>query len=175
MTPYMSFLLPPLIHDFQAFSGAALQDKEYWNSMLTVSTKSLKHDDGGKHKQPSYKLSIKHDILVYWRDDKLRQISKPLIAQVPACINLNFSEHRQVLQDCIEALVDASTDETLLKSINLDLLMHTRSEDARIRVYALSCAEVLWQRNGRKLHGMCRLGKYVSLRTYFEILDRLCS
>jgi hypothetical protein len=49
--------------------------------------------------------------------------------------------------------VDSVTDDTLLKSINLNLLMHTRSDDARLRVLALTCSENLWRGHGGKLLG----------------------
>ena len=91
--------------------------------------------------------------LAYWRDDKLRQLSKPLIAQVVVCVDANYSDQRQLLQDALNVLVDTVTDDALLKSINLDLLMHTRSEDARLRTYALSCSEMLWRNHGGKLLG----------------------
>ncbi|KAF8630264.1 hypothetical protein AX17_005450 [Amanita inopinata Kibby_2008] len=136
MTPYTSFLLQPFIQDIQSFHKASLKDKDYWVSILDVITKSLNFDDGA-----------------YWRDDKLRQISKPLITQVSVCIDLDFVEQRQLLQDCLSALVDTVSDDTLLKSVNLDLLMHTRSEDVQLRIYALSCSELLWRNHGGKLHG----------------------
>ncbi|KAM6493306.1 hypothetical protein JOM56_011440 [Amanita muscaria] len=136
MTHYMSFLMQPFIVDLEAFSKTTSQDKEYWACILDVTTKSLRLDDGA-----------------YWRDDKLRQISKPLIMQLPISIDLGFIEQRQMLQDCFDALVDNTTDDALLKSTNLDILMHTRSEDARVRVFALGCAEVLWRIHGGKLRG----------------------
>ncbi|KAF8626030.1 hypothetical protein AX15_005120 [Amanita polypyramis BW_CC] len=136
MTPYMSFLLQPVIQDLQAFSKVKLQDKEYWIAILEVLGKSLSYDDGA-----------------YWRNDKLHQLSKQLIAQVAVCVDASFSDQRQLLQDSLNALVDTVTDDTLLKSINLDLLMHTRSEDAGLRMYALSCSEMLWRNHGGKLLG----------------------
>ena len=90
--------------------------------------------------------------IAYWRDDKLRQLSKPLVAQVAVC-SASFYDQRQLLQDVLNALVDTVTDDTLLKSINLDILMHTRSEDAKLRAYALGCSEMMWQHHGGKLIG----------------------
>ncbi|KAK2465147.1 hypothetical protein APHAL10511_002839 [Amanita phalloides] len=135
MTPYMSVLLQALIHDLKSFSKGKLQDKEYWVSMLDVVAKSLRHDDGG-----------------YWRDDKLRELSKPLVAQVAVCV-ARFSDHRPLVQDALNVLVETATDDALLKAINLDVLLHTRSEDVRLRVYALGCAELMWRNHGAKLVG----------------------
>jgi len=42
----------------------------------------------------------------------------------------------------------------LLKKFNLDLLMHTRSEDAQLRILALECASEIWKREGGKLIGI---------------------
>lgn len=65
MTPYTSFLLPPLTHDLKAFSKAKLQDKDYWIAMLDVITKSLSHDDGGQKPvfQPFRCFTTAHSIL----------------------------------------------------------------------------------------------------------------
>jgi len=49
------------------------------------------------------------------------------------------------------ALTDSAADDALLKTLNLDLLMHTRSDDARLRVFALACATALWNSHGGKL------------------------
>jgi U3 small nucleolar RNA-associated protein 10 len=92
--------------------------------------------------------------LVFWGDDKLRHIRSPLIVQVEVCIRLrNAAEGKTALATCLSNLVEASTEDTLLKSINLDLLMRTRSEDARLRLFALTCSETLWLAHGGKLLG----------------------
>lgn len=49
--------------------------------------------------------------------------------------------------------MESVNDDGLLKSINLDLLMHTRSEDVRLRTFALTCSETLWRKHGGKLLG----------------------
>ena len=41
----------------------------------------------------------------------------------------------------------------LLKSLNLGILMQTRSEDARQRIFSIQCATELWKTNGMKLVG----------------------
>lgn len=92
-------------------------------------------------------------LAAFWRDDKLRQIAAPLIAQVAVCVRQNSADNKPLLQQCLGALTDSVTDDMLLKSINLDLLMHTRSEDARLRLFALSCSETLWRTHGGKLLG----------------------
>lgn len=91
--------------------------------------------------------------VAFWRDDLLRQISSPLIAQVAVCTELGFSDDEVQLQECLSSLVGATSDDTLLKSDNLALLMHTRAEDPRLRRYALQCSERVWRDHGSKLLG----------------------
>ncbi|KAG5644278.1 hypothetical protein DXG03_008763 [Asterophora parasitica] len=136
MTPYMSFLLTPFIESLNAFGAGTADDRGLWAGVIEAFTKSLTYDDGA-----------------FWRDDKLRQLASPLILQVPVCVRSNTAEAKSSLQDCLIALVDSATDDMLLKSINLDILMHTRSEDVRLRLLALTCSEKLWKTHGGKLLG----------------------
>ena len=90
---------------------------------------------------------------MFWREDKLRQIATPLIEQVAVCAHLGSLEGKTVLSDCLVALADAVGDDALLKPINMGVLMHTRSDDARLRIFALECSEQLWKAHGGKLLG----------------------
>lgn len=100
----------------------------------------------------SLRLSI--SFAGFWRDDKLRQIAIPLIQQVPQCTTFPVdTEAKSLLQQCLDALVEDVSDDALLKTINLDLLMHTRSESAKVRQFALLCSESLWGAHGGKLLG----------------------
>ena len=90
----------------------------------------------------------------FWRDDKLRQILDGLTSQIEVCVRLNFNaDGRRLLQDCLVVLLENITDDTLVKAVNLNVLMHTRSEDSRIRTFALTCSETLWRSQGGKLLG----------------------
>ncbi|KAG1852147.1 hypothetical protein DFJ58DRAFT_791745 [Suillus subalutaceus] len=102
MNPYMSMLLQALCDILESLAAGSIQNPSLWLSTVETLTKSFENDDG-----------------VFWRDDKLASVAKPMIAQ----------------------------------SINLDLLMHTRAEDARERIFALSCSEALWREQGGKLIG----------------------
>jgi U3 small nucleolar RNA-associated protein 10 len=96
---------------------------------------------------------LKCTVLAFWRNEKLRQIAPLLVEQVSVCIRLEIPEGKTTLSGCLEALMEAVNDDTLIKSINLDLLMHTRSEDVRTRIFALTCSETLWRAHGGKLLG----------------------
>lgn len=50
-------------------------------------------------------------------------------------------------------MVTCMDDDSQLKATNLGVLMLTRSEDSRVRLFALGCAVAIWQSNGKKLSG----------------------
>ncbi|KAG2130333.1 hypothetical protein DEU56DRAFT_815464 [Suillus clintonianus] len=136
MNPYMSMLLQALCDILDSLATGSAQNPSLWLSTVETLTKSFENDDG-----------------VFWRDDKLASVAKPLIAQVSSCIKLNIADGKQALTNCLIAMTSVAVDDSLLKSINLDLLMHTRAEDARERIFALSCSEALWREQGGKLIG----------------------
>jgi U3 small nucleolar RNA-associated protein 10 len=76
-----------------------------------------------------------------------------LTGQIEVCIRLNFADGKALLQECFDALLETITDDTLLKIVNLNILMHTRSEDPRVRIFALACSESVWRSQGGKLIG----------------------
>ncbi|KAG1761179.1 hypothetical protein EDD22DRAFT_897736 [Suillus occidentalis] len=131
MNPYMAMLLQALCEILESIQNPLL-----WLSTVETLTKSFENDDG-----------------VFWRDDKLASVAKPLIAQVSSCIKMNIPDGKQALTKCLIAMTSVAVDDSLLKSINLDLLMHSRAEDARERIFALSCSEALWREQGGKLIG----------------------
>jgi U3 small nucleolar RNA-associated protein 10 len=103
--------------------------------------------------------------LAFWRDDRLQQLMPVLVALIPhartdvdqddALPNTSGSS-RDILSAGLVALCDATTDDTLLKRLNLDVLMHTRADsndDVRVRIFALQCARALWTAHGTKLIG----------------------
>ncbi|KAG1856768.1 hypothetical protein F4604DRAFT_2039913 [Suillus subluteus] len=107
-----------------------------WLSTVETLTKSFENDDS-----------------VFWRDDKLASVAKPMIAQVSSRIRLNIADGKQALTNCLIAMANVAVDDSLLESINLGLLMHTHAEDAREHIFALSCLEALWREQGGKLIG----------------------
>ncbi|KAJ7456907.1 hypothetical protein FB451DRAFT_1275210 [Mycena latifolia] len=137
MNPYMSFLVQPFVTTLKDYSGGTLADPILWTGILDIFTKSLISDDGA-----------------FWREDKLRLASPALVQQAAVCVRLGGStESKALVTECLVALTDSVADDALLKTLNLDLLMHTRSDDARLRVFALSCASALWNAHGGKLLG----------------------
>ncbi|KAE9407069.1 hypothetical protein BT96DRAFT_987019 [Gymnopus androsaceus JB14] len=144
MNPYMTMLLPPLV---DILNGSADDDnnKELLSPVLEILGKSLACDDGS-----------------FWRDEKIRQLSSTLISQIPVCAKLqlpssspgnNPDSAKSLLQDCLVSCADTVTDDSILKTINLDILMHTRAEDVKTKLFALMCAEAMWRACGSKLLG----------------------
>ncbi|KAJ3806976.1 armadillo-type protein [Lentinula aff. lateritia] len=141
MNPYMTILLPPSIEILKSCTNVTEMDDGnnlglLLPPVLETLTKSLACDDGS-----------------FWRDDKIAQLSPLIIAQIPVCIKLNISEAKTLLQECIVAGAETVGDDSVLKAMNLDILMHTRSEDVKTRLFALTCTETLWRANGSKLLG----------------------
>ncbi|KAG2757731.1 hypothetical protein P692DRAFT_20824545 [Suillus brevipes Sb2] len=136
INPYMSTLLQALCDILESLAARSIQNPLLWLSTVETLTKSFENDDA-----------------VFWRDDKLASVAKPLIAQVSSCIRLNIADGKQALTKCLIAMTSVAVDDSLLKSINLNLLMHSRAEDARERIFALSCSEALWREQGGKLIG----------------------
>jgi len=150
MTPYLSFLLSPFIELLQA------SEEDFFAPLklrvVQALTKSMNVDEGA-----------------FWRDDRLQQLMPVLVALVahagqdgPASPSEDGStgtgtgigtSTRAATSAALVALADSATDDTLLKRLNLDVLMHTRADDARTRIFALQCARALWTAHGRKLIG----------------------
>ncbi|KAI0052438.1 hypothetical protein FA95DRAFT_1483564 [Auriscalpium vulgare] len=139
MTPYFSFLMQPFIDLLNGFSADADSDDErLWICVLETLTQGMIVDEGG----------------AYWREDKLERITAPLVAQISNCIDRDAEDNgRDQVVKALAALCDAANDDVLLKKLNLDVLMHTRSEDARVRLFALQCSKALWTGHGDKLIG----------------------
>lgn len=78
-------------------------------------------------------------------------------------MQINVPEGRTALVDALVAATEATSDDALLKKMNLDVLMHTRSEEAKLRILGLECSEALWRAHGGKLLGqfcsICTLAK----------------
>ncbi|KAJ7270708.1 hypothetical protein B0H12DRAFT_1229192 [Mycena haematopus] len=135
MNPYMSFLVQPFVVALKDYNAGTLDDPVLWTGILDIFSKSLVSDDGA-----------------FWRDDKLRLAAPALVQQVMVCIRLGGNaEAKALVMECLVALTDSASDDVLLKTLNLDLLMHTRSDDARLRIFALACATTLWNAHGSKL------------------------
>lgn len=152
MTPYMSFLLQPLVEMLNGFAKS-LDDTPTWLAVIQTLSKTLAQDERGM-----YDLVVKFSVhspfsrVVFWRDEKLQQLLAPLIAQVATAAQLSTPE-KTALSECLVATAEVIGDDTLLKTLNVNLLMHTRSEDIRVRIYALACSEALWRAHGDKLIG----------------------
>ena len=59
------------------------------------------------------------------------------------------------LASCLVSVITLlpNTSFDLLKHLNLDLIMHTCSEDAWVHILVLACTTELWKTDGSKLVG----------------------
>lgn len=92
-------------------------------------------------------------ITAFWNDDRVRAIYNPVVQQIPVCVGLKVENGKMLLTDCLLSLVGCADGDPLLKAINLAIIQHSKSEDARIRLYSLSCSVSIWEKFGRKLSG----------------------
>jgi U3 small nucleolar RNA-associated protein 10 len=95
---------------------------------------------------------------VFWRDDRLQQVMPVMVALVaPAGASQEDDapplDGREIVSAGLVALGDTATDDGMFKRLNLDVLMHTRSDNAFVRIFALQCARALWTAHGNKLVG----------------------
>jgi hypothetical protein len=169
MTPYLSFLLSPFIESLQVSSDSDEEDSLGAAQLCIVRTltKSMNVDEGGSYppNPPRPRLFSDTPFLsfsqtpAFWRDDRLQQLMPVLVALIPhAGTATNAADQdgnsRDIVSAGLVALCDAATDDTLLKRLSLDVLMHTRADDdARVRIFALQCARALWTAHGGKLIG----------------------
>jgi len=145
LVPYTSFLLTPYIDTLQNYLSSKSKpesDVKLWHSIVKTLSRTFEYDDG-----------------LFWRSDRLDSLLHVLSSQVNVCVRLLADVEqdklnlKEALKGCLTAYVESVSDHTTLKKVNVDVLMHTRNEDARVRVYALSCAETLWRDHGHKLVG----------------------
>jgi U3 small nucleolar RNA-associated protein 10 len=77
-----------------------------------------------------------------------------LVAQIDVCPSLEVADDaRAILKQCFSAIVAITDDDASLKRLNLQILMKTRSDAAQVRLFALQCANHLWETQGDKLVG----------------------
>ncbi|KAH9837712.1 armadillo-type protein [Rhodofomes roseus] len=137
MVPYMTFTWIPFLKLLDEHYKNPAQNPDLWTSILTVVSKTLASDEGA-----------------FWREDKIRQLVTALVKQIPVCVQLRSPEGRKALLDCLVATMEVVNDDDLLKTMNIDILMHTRSEEASLRLFSVSCSTSLWKAHGGKLLGL---------------------
>ncbi|OSD00001.1 hypothetical protein PYCCODRAFT_1479448 [Trametes coccinea BRFM310] len=137
MVPYMCFAWQSFTEAIRGYSSNSAEDGELWLALVQTLSKSMAADEDR----------------VFWRSDKLRQLVPLAAQQVPVAVRLNVPEGKDTLAECLVSLLGIIDDDVLSKSLNLDILMHSRSEDARTRLLSLTCAERLWRAHGEKLLG----------------------
>jgi U3 small nucleolar RNA-associated protein 10 len=195
MTPYLSFFLSPFIESLQVSDDSDEEDSLGPARLCIVQTltKSMNVDEGGSSSPPpssrAYLLMRRltfSQTPAFWRDDRLQQLMPVLVSLIPhASIGTvvdqdallpssssskgSNSSSRDIVSAGLVALCNVATDDTLLKRLNLDVLMHTRTEDdAPVRIFALQCARALWTAHGLKL-----IGERDYYSFFFQLADNM--
>ncbi|RPD60690.1 hypothetical protein L227DRAFT_501246 [Lentinus tigrinus ALCF2SS1-6] len=137
MVPYMSFAWPAFSEYLRECTPNSPEDGRVWLCILQTLAQSMSADEDR----------------VFWRSDKLRQLVPLVVQQVPVAPRLALTDAKTAVSDCLVSLLGQVDDDVVAKSLNLDVLMHSRSDDARVRLFSLSCAEQLWRAHGDKLLG----------------------
>lgn len=138
MTPYLSIVLEPLLSVLDAFVGEGEDEEDdgsLWAAALDVLAKSMSVDEGA-----------------FWRADKLAKTFPRVVAQTPVAAELG-EDGEAALAAALSALCGTLTDDAQVKKLNLSLLMHTRDEEARVRLCALRVVAGLWTEHGDQLMG----------------------
>lgn len=78
-------------------------------------------------------------------------------------IRLNVPQGKAAVSEFLISILAILDDDVMIKTLNIDVLMHSRSEDARVRLFSLFCAEQLWRAHGDKMLGESALMTLVSL------------
>ncbi|KAF8515684.1 armadillo-type protein [Hysterangium stoloniferum] len=137
ITPYMGVVLTPITDLLVSYRADFQQSGQLWLSVIELLKTSLVLDEGA-----------------FWHDDKLSKLGASLVDQIDICPSLEVAnDARMVLKQTFSALIAISDDDSSLKKLNLQILMKTRSDSAQVRLFALQCADHLWEVQGDKLVG----------------------
>lgn len=169
MVPYMSFTWQSFTELLRSYTSPIAVDGQLWLALVQTLSKAMSADeDKGLLDyvlDPTLVLIVAS---VFWRSDKLRLLAPLAAQQVPVAVRVNLPDGKDALVDFLEALLGILDDDVLTKSLNLDILMHSRSEDARVRLLSITCAEQLWRAHGEKLLGMTLLSSIESQSADFH-------
>jgi len=135
--PYMALVLDSLCDILEGFVKKATADTSLWSAVIDLLLPSFTFDEG-----------------VFWRDDRLERLMKPLIQQVAISVQLDIDDRREALIPCLAEFSHAITSEHLFRSCNNILLMETRAEDARTQLFSLRALTSVWKRNANRTAGL---------------------
>ncbi|SCV73190.1 BQ2448_7115 [Microbotryum intermedium] len=139
VVPYFSFMLDQTTELLAAFARGANQDVALWSAVTSALTKSIDFHDGN-----------------FWTPLRLGKLSTPIADQVLVSHHVLtpvlFKSHYEPLLSQYSLRLVAH--ERLLKQFNMSLLMHTRSDDLRVKRRALEALEQVWVALGDGMLGL---------------------
>ena len=175
MVSYMSFAWQTFLEHLRSFASKDVDDGKLWLSILRTISKSITADEDRSSYCNCFELPpLPHDISSgFWRNDKLRQLQPLAIQQVPVATRINTTDSKAVVSDCLIAMLSVIDDDVMAKSLNLGVLMYSRSEEARVRWFSVACAEQLWYAHGNKLLGARFFDSFAAYHALTYVV-RLC-
>ncbi|SDA02509.1 BZ3501_MvSof-1269-A2-R1_Chr12-3g03653 [Microbotryum saponariae] len=159
VVPYFSFMLDQTTELLVAFARGDNQDVALWTAVTSALTKSIDYDEGSKFRfvesctvdqverqLDSIDSSLLGFLADFWTPLRLGKLSTPVADQVlvsrqvlpPGLVK---SHYEPLLSQYSLRLV---AHERLLKQFNMSLLMHTRSDDLRVKRAAVEALEQVW-------------------------------
>ncbi|PIL25976.1 hypothetical protein GSI_11730 [Ganoderma sinense ZZ0214-1] len=137
MVSYMSFAWQTFLEHLHTFASDDVDDGRLWLSILQTISKSIAMDEDR----------------VFWRNDKLRQLQPLVIQQIPVATRISVPGSKSAVSECLIAILSLVDNDAMAKSLNLDVLLYSRSDEVRVRLFSVSCAEQLWRAHGERLLG----------------------
>jgi U3 small nucleolar RNA-associated protein 10 len=105
--------------------------------------KHIKHIHAWGETVHLIEMMMESDDGTVWREERLNRLQSLLAAQVP--IAASAASNASKLHPCFNLFGIICQSEDLTKRFQLAILLHTRSEEAAIRICALNMAQGLWE------------------------------
>ncbi|KAG9005674.1 snoRNA-binding rRNA-processing protein utp10 [Tulasnella sp. JGI-2019a] len=135
ITPYLGMVHERLVEIFERFVDDKSHNHLLWLGLVRMLGVGFAVDEG-----------------VFWRDDRLERIMPSLVKQlsIPSFITIDDEDKRSLIA-CLSGFAHAVNREQLLKSLNLAVLMETRSENIKTQILALEGLSAIWKREGARV------------------------
>ncbi|KZT37682.1 hypothetical protein SISSUDRAFT_1062609 [Sistotremastrum suecicum HHB10207 ss-3] len=129
ITPYLGMILDHILDILRPFENTSRTQsrlsKSIWRAVIDLLNTSFTADQG-----------------TFWKDNRLSQVIKPLVAQIPFAAS--SKPNKEVLKKVFPSFAGISASDNLLRELNVAILMQTRSEIPAVKLCALECATAIW-------------------------------
>ncbi|KAF8335871.1 uncharacterized protein EI90DRAFT_3152860 [Cantharellus anzutake] len=132
MSSYMISIVPNIIETLEAYSSKSIKDSILWSDLMRLVTVSFSVDKS----TPVLK------------DTQLSNLITPLAKQISVWPGLPSADREDLVPKCITRFFGALGREELIKKLNMEVVLQTRSEDVKVRLLALKTAIHSWTEEG---------------------------